>query len=248
MNDSKIIIANKPVSLTSKDFADKIKENYKFKKICFCGRLDPMARGEMLLLADEMCKFMDENQKYDKTYQFEIVFGIKTDSDDPLGIFEEISFNFNKTIILEKIINEIKNYPKTFTQDFHKFSSIRVNGKPLWLHSKNNNNIKKPNHSVTIKSTNILNENLYTIQSFSQNIIRNIDQIYKKHDLRQELISKNWNKFMIDNEKKNIYSLKVELTVSTGFYIRQFVRDISNKINFPLMVYDINRIKINLNN
>ena len=45
-----------------------------------------MARGEMLLLGDEMCKQMDNHKNYDKTYQFEIVFGFQTDTDDFLGL------------------------------------------------------------------------------------------------------------------------------------------------------------------
>ena len=34
------------------------------------------------------------------------------------------------------------------------------------------------------------------------------------------------------------------MKVSSGFYIRQFVRDLNEKFNFPMNVYDIHRINI----
>lgn len=247
--NSNIIMADKPVSLTSKDFADKIKQMNNFRKICFCGRLDPMARGKMLFLANEMCKEMDNNQHYDKTYQFEIFFGIKTDSDDPLGIIEDINFN-NIEEYQIKLINEInllnKNYPITINQEFHKFSSIRVNGQPLWLHSKNEKKVTKPKHIVNIKTLKILDTLKIKKTIFINNVINIISNINKKHDFRQNTIIENWKKFDNSFLIEFLNSIKIELTVSSGFYVRQFVRDLSEKINFPLMVFDINRINIDL--
>ena len=68
----------------------------------FCGRLDPMARGKILLLINDECKKMPLYLNNNKTYQFEICFGFQTDTDDFLGLIE------NKTdIIIPNFIDEI---------------------------------------------------------------------------------------------------------------------------------------------
>jgi len=101
--NSKVYIVNKKSGITSKEMADIIKEKHNLKKICFCGRLDPMARGKMLLLGDEMCKQMDNHQQYDKTYQFEIVFGLQTDTDDFLGKLEQFRHVDNPILLSQDI-------------------------------------------------------------------------------------------------------------------------------------------------
>ena len=243
-NNSKIYIENKPAGLTSKDFADIIKEKYNLKKICYCGRLDPMARGQMLLLGDEMCKKMDNNQNYDKVYQFEICYGVQTDTDDPLGIIENYNLKFDTFNIHKQVISILENYNLKFEQNFHKYSSIHINGQPYWVHTKENKKISnKPKHIVEIKNIKILSYFQTIFSHFIEKIIKIIGKIKDKHDFRQEKIIKQWEK--LDRTfMKTIPSLKLEIRVSSGFYVRQFVRDISKQIGFPLMVYDINRTNI----
>lgn len=242
-----IYIENKPAGMTSKDFADIIKDKNKLKKICFCGRLDPMARGQMLLLGDDMCKKMDNYLNTEKTYQFEICLGFMTDSDDPMGIIQKQDNNFNEKDILEKIIEYIKNMDTNINQEFHKFSSIRIDGKPSWLHTKEKTKFKKPKHDVSIKNKKIIGKNCRELKFFSNNIINTINMINRKHKFRQDEIIKQWkNIFDSASKTKKIYSIKYEFTVTSGFYVRQFIRDMSEYINFPLMVYDINRVKINI--
>jgi len=243
-NNSKTYIEKKPAGLTSKDFADIIKEKYNLKKICYCGRLDPMARGKMLLLGDEMCKKMDNNQNYDKVYQFEICYGIQTDTDDPLGIIENYNLKFDTSNIHKQIKLILENYNLRFEQNFHKYSSIHINGKPYWVHTKENKEISdKPKHIVEIKDIKILSYYQTMFPQFTEKIIKIIDKIKDKHDFRQEQIIKQWAN-LDSTFMKSIPSLKIEIKVSSGFYVRQFVRDISEQIGFPLMVYDINRTDI----
>lgn len=245
--ENNIYIRNKPVGMTSKECAEEVKEKYNLKKVCFCGRLDPMARGKMLFLGNEMCKKMDNYKNLNKTYRFNICFGLQTDSDDPLGIIENYSIDFSFMEIREKIIKTIYDFTKDeFEQKFHKYSSIKINGDPYWLHTKEKREIKdKPKHIVKINSLKILELIEYKNEAFFDTILDLIDRVDLSHDFRQDEIIKMWNNFCFKYEK-NIFMLPVELNVTSGFYVRQFVRDISEIIDFPLMVYDINRININL--
>ena len=79
-------------------------------------------------------------------------------------------------------------------------------------------------------------------EPFIDNIIKTIENIDDKHDFRQDEIVYQWISFI--NKIDTVFSFKVKMTVTSGFYIRQFVRDISEQINFPLIVNDINRTNI----
>ncbi len=219
-------------------------------KLCFAGRLDPMARGKVILLYDDECKKIDNYKHLKKTYQFEIIMGIQTDSDDPLGIIEmnvinDINNANNTTCenIYRQIYNDIKSNisVNTFIQKFHHYSSKCINGKPLWYYKKNNIIIDSPTHIVSIYDYKINDIKSYDFAEWISTITNQIKTIDPKCDFNQDFISNQW--INIDNIK-TIYSIPITLTVSSGFYVRQFVRDLSDKINLPLMTFDINRIAI----
>lgn len=235
---------NKPSGITSRDFAEKLKKELNWDKICFSGRLDPMARGEMILLGNDSCKLMPQYNKHKKIYQFEICIGLQTDSDDPLGIIENFKDNLDNLEVLDKLKQAILNHEKIFYQNFHKFSSKPINGQPFWLLTKNNIKVDKiPNHKVEIYSIDVLEFINRSSNILYTKIINTIYHLDKKHKFRQEEIIKQWQEIRHKYDEKFINSIKVEMCVSSGFYVRQFVRDLADEINIPLMVYDINRIK-----
>ncbi len=232
---------------TMSQFINNIKKDYE-GKMCYSGRLDPMARGKVIVLFDDECKQVESYNKKSKTYQFEIIIGLQTKSDDPLGELEKFNLecisidkvNNIKTCIesyLEKLFNQ-----DSFYQKFHNYSSKKVKGVPLWLHSQNQENqyLEKEKHLVSIYDYELKEIKSYDYQEWKDKIIKLIDTIDKNCNFNQENIIKQWNKSI----SKNIYSIPVNLTVSSGFYVRQLVRDLSNVLNFPLMVYDINRTEI----
>lgn len=230
-----MIIIEKPRGCTINQFINKYKNDNNIKKLCFCGRLDPMARGKILILIDEECKMMPKYLSFDKTYQFEICFGFQTDTDDFLGLIENqkntfLPININCII---NYINSLSNY--TFEQSFHKYSSKKVNGKTL----REQKIDKYPTHKVTIYKTNYLGIRSSNFISFIENIIKDIKSIDNSKDFRQSDIIKQWKNISRDL----IFSIKYEFKVSSGFYVRQFVRDLSNKFNHPMIVYDINRVR-----
>jgi len=231
-----MIIIEKPTGCTINEFINKYKIKHKIKKLCFCGRLDPMARGKVLLLINEECKMMPMYLNFDKIYQFEICFGFQTDTDDFLGIIK------NKTnIIIPSMINDIIKYIKhisnyEFEQKFHKYSSKRVNGKTI--REQHLDNI--PTHKVKIYQTKYFKIKIKQFNDFINSIIDNINTIDKTKNFRQVEIIEQWRNI----NRQFISTIKVEMKVSSGFYIRQFVQDLSKKFNFPMIVYDINRINI----
>jgi tRNA U55 pseudouridine synthase TruB len=239
----------KPVGITTVQFVNKIKDNENLDKITFSGRLDPMARGKILVFKNEDCKKAKDFHSNKKTYQFEVIIGIKTDTDDAMGIIDEYIISDIYIVNVNDYVKKILDYVNSldtniFEQKYHDFSS-KVFFKNKNFVDKNKSNLT---NQVQIYDKKIIGSNVYSYKYWIKNIISNIDNIdnnNNKNNFRQDLIIGQWNK-ILENLRyvKTIYSVKIELTVSSGFYIRQFVNDMSFKLGIPLMAYDINRINI----
>ena len=236
---------------------DKFKKEHNINnKVCYCGRLDPMARGLVLLLVGDDCKKMDEYLSTIKEYEFEILFGLSTDTDDPLGVFENIH-EYNEDNI-KYYYEQIKEYLSeickngSFEQKFHNYSSKRVDGIPLWKHNKNeihnmHNAMHHIMHQVTIYNVEVKEIKKYNFNEWKDNIITTINKIDKKNDFRQDVIINNYNNYnniMNNNNFNYIYSIPIKITVSSGFYVRQLVADIKNHFNIAILTFDINRTNI----
>lgn len=241
-------VFTKPISITSNDFKNKlVDEGLLLKKSCYCGRLDPMARGKMLFLEDVECKSMNNYIGSDKIYEFEIILGLSTDTDDILGLLE--NYNFDENIPLQ-FKNQLKDYLEIKTQKFHRYSSymLRKEGirKPLWKWEKLNllEEDDIPEKNVNIYNLNILEEKNYKLCDLIDEFITKIQKLDKRQNFRQFEIIQKWSYLKKRYPEVNLKSYKISINVSSGFYVRQLGSDIKNGLNFPLLIYDINRKSI----
>lgn len=256
---------NKPIGLTSNEFIFHLKREKTIKdKACYCGRLDPMARGKMLILEGNECKQMNNYLKNDKTYEFIIVFGMSTDTDDIMGLFENSSSSNNFSLLKQenayklKLQNAIQKTQHKEYQKYHKYSSfvLRKDGKrkPLWEWEKMNqlreNEI--PGKKIKIYELQEIikyNTDLNNLLIHWNNLIKNVN---KKHNFRQEEIITQYESLIeqvqeqnkIRKENMKVLCVKYKIKVSSGFYVRQFICDIKREMDFPLLVYDINRVSL----
>ena len=241
----------KPYGITSNYFIDTLKHTYKYSKICYAGRLDPLAQGIMLILTDEDVKLMATNLKHNKTYKFELILGLGTSSSDIAGNIindENMSNDYDEVFLKNKLIEFIKIYNN---QDYPNVSSFVIKHeifgrKPLWWFAKNNITVNIPNKNIVIldyKISNITkitahdlyNSALNRLKTITNN--RTIDELYIN-----DYINIYENKLKISNSNET-YKVKVsmELTVCSGFYIRQFCNDFGKYINISAIAFDITR-------
>lgn len=75
------------------------KPELKNTPLAYAGRLDPMAEGVLLVLIGDECKKQTEYHHLDKEYEFEVLFGLASDSGDVLGLINE---NGDKIVTTEK--------------------------------------------------------------------------------------------------------------------------------------------------
>ena len=136
-------------------------------------------------------------------------------------------------------------------QKFHRYSSymLRKGDKrlPLWQWNKLNQLDEEdiPSKEVSINSISIVEHKTYTLKELLEEFVGRISMLNKKHSFRQEQIIQQWkNLIKLYSDQTSIQSIKVKCNVSSGFYIRELANTIKRKLNFPLLIHDINRTDI----
>lgn len=239
----------KPIGKTPVELLQEFMNETKIEKCGFSGRLDPLAHGKMMILCGEEMKKMSLYHNCDKTYKFKFVVGLQTDTTDFMGIFTNGGkSNCNENDILQDILSQNGS---TFMQNYHVFSSFvpkeTVEGvrKPLWWWSKFKSDVvlnyaKK----VTIYKIDINNIEEINGSVLKKTALNNIMSV-KQMTFRNDEIIEQWHKF----EPLDKYvEFTCTCTVSSGFYVRQFVKDLSMKNGVKLMVTDIERLDIQMLN
>ncbi len=216
--------------ITMNQFLYLIKEKYNHTKYAFTARLDPMARGIVPILVDNECKDINNHLKSKKVYNVKVIFGILTDSDDPLGIIEKIQLIDNFDDFLKNFTDKFIIQNKVIKQKFHYFSS-----KAICMRNQNKN--EDSFHDVQLINSQILSTGFINFTELKEEIIKNIQTIDITKDFRQKQTIEQWDKLDFDK----LPYIELELKVSSGFFVRQFVRDISIELNQPMFAYDIYR-------
>jgi len=213
-------------------------------KISYIGRLDPLASGIIIYLEGDELKNRDKYMSMDKTYKFNLIIGILTDTGDCLGKISQIqSVN---TINITKITEIFSQFTCEYEQRYPIYSAYQIhkNGlkKPLWYFPKNGIELLEediPKHNI-----NIYNLEQDAIPIFS---IRNMDYFIEQVnlipdglELRKDEIISQYREY--DNERIKLIAVPMFAKVSSGTYIRQLCMDIGDKLGIPCIADKIERV------
>ena len=185
-----------------------------------------------------------------------MILGISTSSSDIAGniIHDQTINNCEDIYIREQLIEFIKNYNN---QEYPLISSYIIKHeifgrKPLWWFAKNNININVPNKTINILDYKIHNITTILTSELYNNAIQRLETITNNKTI-DELNINNYIE-VYKNKLNNISNtdtdtdikikISMELSVTTGFYIRQFCNDFGNSINIPAIAFDITRTNI----
>lgn len=244
------MLVYKPPGILGTSVANQYKEKLNKKKVCICGKLDPMAEGQLLLLFDNDCKNMNKHLIHDKTYVFKILWGFSTDTDDTFGLINKIH-NVNNYNINNNYINKyLKEFIGIYNQKFHKYSAKTVfnnnNEKhTLWKWSSLNRleEIQIPEKKVIVDYIKILNTEKKKFNNIKTEIINIINKINTNNsNFRKDIILEQWIQLNINS----VYITTFEAKVSSGYYIRQFINDFGNKSGLYGIALNINRTIIHI--
>lgn len=215
---------------------------YRGVAMSYAGRLDPMAEGVLLIISGENLNTKDDFLSLPKTYEFEVLWEFKTDTDDILGSLSPDEVSIFPTV------DHIQKYVATsvgkFEQSYPQFSSQPVNGKPLiqWAREGKINEIEIPKHEVEIFEAEYLSRNFIKGKDLMDVILQRICLV--TGDFRQNEIIEKWKKALNGKEDKEFALDKIKMSVSGGFYVRQFVSDLSKEMGVQATTYHILRTKV----
>ncbi len=144
-----ILLIDKPAGITSFDVIRRLQRKYGKLKMGHAGTLDPMATGLMIIGVGAGTKKLNEFLKLDKTYEAEIMLGIRTDTSDITGnIVEEKSVpeNLNEEKIKEIMASLIGKH----TLPISIYSALKKDGKRLYEYAREGKEIEAPMREMTI--------------------------------------------------------------------------------------------------
>ena len=164
-----IINIDKPVGWTSFDIVKKVKRITGHKKVGHGGTLDPFASGVLILGTEDDTKNLAEITKSNKSYQAELLLGVKTNTLDPEG---EITDTKHTPILNDDILRKtMKTFEGKQKQIPPMFSAKRSGGVRLYKLARKNIEIERNEIDIEIDDISLV--------SFSEDkIIFNVCLLY----------------------------------------------------------------------
>ena len=218
--------------------------------LTYAGRLDPMASGKLLILIGEECKRRKIYDGLDKEYEFEVLFGFKSDTGDVLGLAESC---VGAEQYAEKTMRAMaKSFVGVHTFVYPAFSSKVVSGKPLFHHAIENNleAIEIPTTDVRIYKMRFCAMRRSSSEELIEHILGKIDLLQLAEPdsrtgsgFRKEEIIARW-KTLRTSDLKQYTIAKFRATVSSGTYIRALAPRLAEKLGTCGLAYSIQRTKI----
>lgn len=230
----------KKVGQTPLEVIKKVKEkypHYKRMKMGYAGRLDPIAEGVLIVLLGDENKKIGEYMGFDKEYRAEILLGFSSDSHDILGIANK---GKNIELDIKELKKKIKSFKGKYEQKIPKYSSYKIEGKPMFYYARKGIDVQEIKKNVLIKKIEI--NFIYKISNkkLLKIIINKMNNV--NGDFRQPDILDNWNNLLKEENKYFVVDLNIEC--SSGTYIRAIAEDLGNRISCGGLLLSLKRIRV----
>lgn len=211
-------------------------------KISYIGRLDPLASGIIIYLEGDELKNRDKYMNMDKTYKFNLVIGMSTDTGDCLGMIRKIQTV--NTINMSKLTEIFNYFIGEYEQKYPIYSAYQIhkNGikKPLWYFAKNGIELDEsdiPKHIIKIYNLEQDAKPIFSIRDMNY-FMEQVSLIPDGLELRKEEVMVQYNEI----SKIRLIGIPMLAKVSSGTYIRQLCMDIGDKLGVPCMADKIERV------
>lgn len=221
--------------------------------MAYAGRLDPMASGKLLVLLGEECKNQTSYHGLDKEYQFSVLFGIGSDSNDVLGrLSTSPTVSTLQLEDLQKICSELTG---NIELPYPHFSAKTVQGKPLHMWTLEN---RLHEIEIPTKESIIYSLTLDTLETKSRTTVcaearLKIDTIppvteERKalgNDFRRVDVRQDWEKIASNDNLPELYTIAhFTCIASSGTYMRTLAQIIGEKMNTLGLAWSIHRTRI----
>lgn len=218
----------------------EINPEYQESKMTYAGRLDPLAEGILLVLVDEEISRKEDYLNLTKEYEIEILWGVVTDTLDPLGLIKKAEKTFPPS--QESLIKILKNF-KNYEQKYPDFSSKTVGGMPMWVARRVGKHVKEVKHVVKILNFEVKETAIWPARKIADDAIKRIYTV--KGDFRQKESVGDWLEFRSEFDQDEFYLTKIKIECTPGTYMRQLAYDLALECNLPgAIAFRILRTKV----
>lgn len=207
-------------------------------KYTYAGRLDPMAEGVLLVLADVNQKQKEKYLSLPKLYEAEVLFGLNSDSGDLLGLPKK---GRGVRVDAQDLLSAAKKLVPSATLPLPKFSSVIVKGKPAFSHARAGKKVTMPTRKMEIKSIAVGRIKTVTADDILERAIIRVNKV--NGDFRQELIISAWKKLLGKSEKR-FQTVKLTIYCGSGTYVRSIAEHLGETLGTSALLYGLKRTAV----
>ena len=239
----------------------------------YAGRLDPLAEGLLLVLSGDEVHDKEKYLALPKTYECGVLWGVETDTGDVLGVVAGASsplqgfetrvpdglsgrsaLAYPAATVSKPCSGEsqpsqtflevaLKEWRGKFVQKYPAYSSRPVNGKSLfqWAREGRLGEIEIPMHEVELLDAAFVSRRTTSGQELLSKILEKISLV--GGDFRQQEIIAKWEEILSAPQQEYVIDI-ISLTVSSGFYVRQFVIDMAASLGMSALAFHIKRTRV----
>ena len=156
-----LLLVDKPKDWTSFDVVNKVRFACKHKlgqkkyKVGHAGTLDPLATGLLLICCGKYTKLIDQLQNQDKSYQFQLKLGFRTETYDAES--EEIFVANTEKISKNNFEEALDHFRGDIMQKPPIYSAIKIKGQALYKLARKGQNVEIKPRPVRISKLDLVN-------------------------------------------------------------------------------------------
>lgn len=144
-----LLLIDKPAGITSFDVIRKLRTRYGRVKMGHAGTLDPFATGLMLVAVGETKK-LRELLKLPKTYEAEVLLGVRTATGDPYGaLLEERPVAGIDPDMVRRAVAGLRG---KLVLPVPRYAAVKVKGERLYKRARRGEEFEPPEREMEVRA------------------------------------------------------------------------------------------------
>jgi tRNA pseudouridine55 synthase len=209
-------------------------------RLAYAGRLDPMAEGVMLVLANDEVHEAEPYRALDKSYRVGVLVGFATDTYDALGLVTDRANELsNETALRDAFSARVG----TFAQRIPPFASYRVNGRPsfYWARQGLADENPRPAPMRSIERIDVEAYRRIDAAALLSSIEARIARV--RGDFRQREIVARWRE-MLGRADASYPLLTLRCNCSSGTFMRSLAHETAIAMGTRAIALTIERLRV----
>ena len=205
-------------------------------KLGHAGRLDPLAEGLLTVLVGDENRGVHGLRALPKTYELDVLFGLRTDSFDALGLVTALTATALDAAALRPACASLEGDQ---LQRFPPFSQARVAGVSLIASSRAGLAVERPSAPRTLSEIALLGVATLDAAAACGYALPRIARV--RGDFRQEAIAERWRAVTAERPGVRLTVASLRVRCSAGTYMRALADDLGAALGVPAIAWRIRR-------